>query len=124
MINVRLNWDKLINEKIIAEPEKSVPDIYHEVKESYTQNMDSDIKESFLKNFPEYKKIAWTLQQKRKTVTGEKTKTIKKKTDPEKHFYPRDIPLPEHKFYIRNLNFEMQVISSKSLLLSPKATRR
>ena len=55
---------KLINEKTLGEPNRSIREIYDEVKDSYVESMEPDMRESFLESIPKYEKISLRLWKK------------------------------------------------------------
>ena len=97
-VDVRMAM-KLINEKIIEEPTRSIREIYDEVKDSYVESMGPDMRESFRDSIPKYEKISSSLTQKRKKAGIGTVRTYRPR-DPN-DYYSKDDPLPEHRFVFR-----------------------
>ena len=106
---------KLINEKTMEEPTRSIREIYDEVKKNYIESIDPEMKESFLESIPKYKNVVRSLQKRRKISKG----TVKKRTRDPNDYISFDEPLPEHRFHISEM---IGTIGSKAGVPSTKVS--
>ena len=112
---------KLVKEKIVEEPTRSIRKIYDEVKDSYTESMEPEMRESFLESIPKYKSILSSLHKIRQISRGGPTK--KKPRDPN-DYYSLDEPLPEHRFDISNGSKDGVPSTKVSLYIGSRVYRK
>ena len=68
-----------MNHLVLTDPTRSVIDIYETVRNSYTEDMDSETKTSSLQDFPSFRAVQATLYRKRREIIPADPKAM---TDP------------------------------------------
>ena len=101
-VNIRLA-KTMMKEKIINEPTRSLPDIYKEVLDSYSESLEPQMRESFLESFPKFKNFSPSLYKIRREYKIAKDGEAPKKRRHDDYYYPKDHPLPEHKFQFKKI---------------------